>query len=246
MTATSAQGVHNVRERPQGILFDLGNTLLWQEAFDTEAGTRHVLSLAHNPRGLSVEDVGSLVRELDSDLQERRERSWIEISPHAVHRLVYEPFDVTFDRPFHEIELEFWRAATRFSLTDGIIALLEELRATGLPLGVVSNSTFSSQTLAWQIEDSGLGSFFEFVMSSADYVVRKPHPKILLTAAARLGVAPEATWYVGDSPRYDVAGAHHAGMVSVLYRPRPKPPEDPAPQLEVASWTELAAAVAAA
>ena len=100
--------------RPQGILFDLGNTLLNEEVFDTEAGTRRVLSLAHNPQGLSTRDVCDLVAELESDLRERREATWIELSPFMVHRLVYEPHGVSFDRPFHEVELEFWRAATRF------------------------------------------------------------------------------------------------------------------------------------
>jgi FMN phosphatase YigB (HAD superfamily) len=132
--------------RPQRILFDLGNTLLREEEFDAEAGTRHVLPLAHNPRGLSVGDVCELVAELDVDLQGRREESWLEISPFTIHRLVYEPHSVTFDLSFPEVELEFWRAATKFSPTEGVRDLLVALRSLTLPLGVVSNSTFSSRT----------------------------------------------------------------------------------------------------
>ncbi len=225
--------------RPQGILFDLGGTLLNEEMFDTEAGTRRVLSFAHNPQGLSVRDVCDLVSELESDLGDRREAAWIELSPFMVHRLVYEPHGVSFDRPFHEVELEFWRAATRFSPTHGIQELLTDLRARQLPLGVVSNATFTGQPLAWQLKEFGLERFFEFIMSSADYGIRKPHPALLRAAARKLGTEPEATWLVGDSPKYDVAGAANAGMVSVLYRPGAGPPVHPAPDIEVESWEEF-------
>jgi putative hydrolase of the HAD superfamily len=224
---------------PRGILFDFGSTLVREDAFDLEAGTEHVLSLAHNPRGLSARDVCALVAELDADLRGRREASWIELSRRSFHRLIYEPYGVTFDRSSHEIELEFWKAATRFSLTEGIQDLLRVLRSRQIPLGVVSNSTCSSKTLSWQVEELGLGALFEFVMSSADYVVRKPHPAIFLAAARKLGTGRDQTWFVGDSPKHDVTGATSAGMVSVLYRPERGPPVDPAPDIEVGSWREL-------
>lgn len=232
--------------RPHGILFDLGNTLLHEEAFDIEAGTKHVLSLSDNPDRVSARQVCDLVAELESDLLERREASWIELSPFTVHRLVYEPHRISFARPFHEVEREFFRAATRFRPTEGVREFLASLAGADLPLGVVSNSTFSSQTLAWQIEEFGLGSYFRFVMSSGDYVVRKPHPAIFIAAARKLGVDPSAIWFVGDSPRHDVAGATQAGMVSVLYRPHGAEPVDPLADLQVASWQELREVLAAA
>ena len=167
----------------------------------------------------------------------------MEFSPFMVHRLVYEPHGVSFDRSFQEVELEFWRATTRFSLTPGIHELLDDLHARGLRMGVVSNAPFTGQTLTWQLEEFGLDRFFEFIMSSGDYGVRKPHPALLRAAARRLGTDPEATWFVGDSPKYDVAGAANAGMVSVLYRPDGGPPVHPAPDVEpdveVASWEEF-------
>ena len=84
---------------------------------------------------------------------------------------------------------------------------------------MVSNSAFSSEALSSELDHSGLGEFFEFVMSSADYVVRKPHPALLQTAAGKLGVSVGAVWYVGDTPRYDVTGASAAGMIPILYSP---------------------------
>ncbi len=224
---------------PEGLLFDLGNTLLCEERFDVEAGTEHVLALARNPRKLTARDVCERVRELDADFAERRLESWLEISPFAVHRLVYEPNEISFDRPFPEVELAFWRAATRFSATEGIVDLLEDLSSAGLPLGVVSNSTFTSETLRWQLGDSGLGTFFRFVMSSADYVVRKPHPVIFEVAAKKLGVAPERIWFVGDSLEFDVRGSARAGMIPVWYDPEHRGERGEA-EIVVAEWRDLA------
>jgi hypothetical protein len=55
----------------------------------------------------------------------------LEFSPYTVHRLVCEP-------------------------TEGIEELLEGLCGLGLALGVVSNSTFTGATLAWQLAECGL------------------------------------------------------------------------------------------
>ena len=237
------------RARPEGLLFDLGNTLLREEAFDGLAGTLRVLALAENPRGVSVDEIRARVAEVEADLRERRERAWMEMSPWSVHRLVYEPLGITFRRPFEEVELEFLRGATRFAPTEGVEAFVGSLASSGLPLGVVSNSMFTSESLALQLEAFGLRSAFRFVMSSADYVVRKPHPAIFRVAAEKLGTEPARTWYVGDNPRYDVAGAANAGMVSVLYRPdgvAAASESEPEPDLHVRSWAELQARLGSA
>ena len=226
-------------ERPRAVLFDLGGTLLKVHEFDPVAGTERVLSFADNPRGLSAVDVCEQVEALEVDLRERREASWMEMSPFTVHRLVYEPNRIAFDRPFAEVELAFWRAAMRVELSDGVRAFLEFLRAEEILQGVVSNSTFTSETLIRQLDDSGLGAFFAFVMSSADYVVRKPHPVLFRTACRKLDLPCASVWYVGDNTKYDVVGAANAGLVSVLYRPSGNDGREPKPDLSVRAWTEL-------
>jgi HAD superfamily hydrolase (TIGR01450 family) len=44
----------------------------------------------------------------------------------------------------------------------------------------------------------------------------KPHPHLMRTASARLGVAPERLVMIGDQLETDVAGAHAAGVASAL------------------------------
>ncbi len=203
---------------PQAILFDIGGTL-WEELeFDPHRGTEQVLALAsENPNGTTADEVLARLEEFERDLFERRESAWLEISPYAVHRLVYEPAGVRFARPFEAIELAFWRAAMRVVPIHGAVQAVRNAAGCGIPLAVVSNSTFTSRTLEWQLGEIGLGELFEFVISSGDYVVRKPHPLIFQTAARKLGFEPRDIWHVGDSLVFYVAGAASAGMQAIWF-----------------------------
>jgi len=226
-------------KRPRGILFDLGDTLLEMEMVDPEAGTARVLELAENPKGLRVADVRNLIDELSAELLPRRECSMLEFHPHMVHRLVYEPHGITFDRPYEDLELEFWRTATRFSPEPEVEDVLDALTELGIPMGIVSNSAFSGRALSWELDHNGLSKYFRFLMSSADCGVRKPHPVFLQAGARRLGFEPADLWYVGNSLRYDVAGARNAGMGAVWYNRIHAPCDGTAPDAEVRSWREF-------
>jgi pyrophosphatase PpaX len=52
---------------------------------------------------------------------------------------------------------------------------------------------------------------FETLVGGDETERHKPDPQPLLVAAERMGVAPEACAYVGDSP-FDVRAARAAGM----------------------------------
>ena len=71
------------------------------------------------------------------------------------------------------------------------------------------------------------------------YVVRKPHPLILSTAAAKIGFDPADLWYVGNALQYDVAGALNAGMGAIWYNRIDAPCDGPKPDAEVRSWIEF-------
>jgi phosphoglycolate phosphatase-like HAD superfamily hydrolase len=68
-----------------------------------------------------------------------------------------------------------------------------------------------------------------------DTTLHKPHPEPLLAAAARAGVSPETSVYVGDSV-HDVAAGRAAGMFTVAAAWGPFPRAD----LEAASPDALA------
>ncbi|MCA0174915.1 MAG: phosphoglycolate phosphatase [Proteobacteria bacterium] len=87
--------------------------------------------------------------------------------------------------------------------------VLGALDGRGLPWGIVTNkhSRYAQPVVA------GLpGLVTSRVLVCGDTLAQaKPHPAPLLEAARRIGVAPEACWYVGDDER-DVIAGRAAGM----------------------------------
>ena len=80
-------------------------------------------------------------------------------------------------------------------------------------------------------------------MSSTDYGLRKPHPVLMRTAAARLGFDPADVWYVGNLPSHDVAAALNAGMGAIWYNAKGATDPDPKPHAEIRHWSEFPALV---
>jgi phosphoglycolate phosphatase len=80
-------------------------------------------------------------------------------------------------------------------------------------LGIVTNKA------AWLtdplLEQLGLRTRFDCVVSGDTVAERKPHPLPLLHAAKLAGVAPGECIYVGDAER-DVQAAHAAGMSALV------------------------------
>lgn len=92
---------------------------------------------------------------------------------------------------------------------------LAALRGRGLRLVVCSNWDWD---LAEAVEESGLTSAFDALVSSAWVGARKPHPRIFARALGEAGVAPGAAVFVGDTWGPDVEGPRAAGIRPVYLR----------------------------
>ena len=95
---------------------------------------------------------------------------------------------------------------------DGVLELLEQLRADGRRLGIVTSKRRKGIDLAF--DALPLEPYFDVVVTTDDTVRHKPHADPLLEAAERLGVQPEICAYVGDAP-FDIAAAKAAGMAAI-------------------------------
>lgn len=121
------------------------------------------------------------------------------------------------------LEPEFATAALWSEVVEGSRAGLEELVATGVAVGVVSNS---DGTVAERLRSQGIlqvgpgpGVEVHCVIDSGQVGVSKPDPRIFEIALDILSVAAEHTWYIGDIPGIDVVGARRAGIHPVLMDP---------------------------
>lgn len=98
-------------------------------------------------------------------------------------------------------------------LKPGAIALLDALRAAGMPMALVTSS--SRKTAAAYLALAGIRDYFDVVLTRDDVAKGKPSPDLYLLAAARLGVAPGHCIAVEDSA-VGIAAAHAAGTVAIM------------------------------
>ena len=101
----------------------------------------------------------------------------------------------------------------RFGLFEDTIPVLEELDGK-YQLGIVSDAqwVFSEP----EIRMLGLNKFFDTIILSSKYFVRKPDPQIYAHALRASRTDPSQAIYVGNDPQTDVAGPQAIGMPVVL------------------------------
>ena len=95
----------------------------------------------------------------------------------------------------------------------GVVDVLDELRAAGLPLGVVTDA--DSLHAAARLERCGLARYFDVVVTPDVTGERKPAPTNFLYALDRVGTGPANAAMVGDSLRRDIEPANQLGLLSV-------------------------------
>lgn len=125
-------------------------------------------------------------------------------------------------------------------------AALERLRGAGLPMGVVTSKRHEMAALGLRL--AGIDGFFDVLIGWDDWPECKPLPGPVLHGCDRLGVAPGACLYVGDSP-FDIQAGNGAGCLSVAALWGMFPREALAaehPSLGCASLTDLADALTGA
>jgi 2-haloalkanoic acid dehalogenase type II len=242
----------------RGIIFDLGNTLMY---FDGEWET----TIAHGVENMRVylnQRGFTLPATFDTDFRKMRDKGlqqrlqsnseytaeqalndtlawhsicWIPeaIYPHAI-------------RKFFDAEQAHWRAY------DDARATLENLRARGFKLALMSNAT--DHAFIERIARNGnIAEFFEPLLSSAKISHRKPDPRAFQPILDAWQIPPNEIVMVGDSPAFDILGARRAGMRGVLIKDRwetaPKPHGELAdadlmqPDAVISQLTELPAVI---
>jgi pyrophosphatase PpaX len=95
---------------------------------------------------------------------------------------------------------------------DGMLELLDDLRADGRRLGIVTAKRRATVELAF--ERVPIAHLFDVVVAGDETERQKPHPEPLLRAIAQLGASAATAVYVGDSP-YDLQAAKAGGLGAI-------------------------------
>ncbi|GII55551.1 hydrolase [Planotetraspora thailandica] len=178
------------------VLFDMDGTVVdteglwWAACFEVALHLGSALSASDQRTllGLSIEDAAAhLVRLAEDPLDQDK-----------VEAMVTRAFSV--------------RVEAGVTVLPGALALLDALRAEGVPAALVSASP--RQVVDLVLETVGADRF-QLSIAADEGGRNKPAPDPYLTAAKKLGVAPENCVAIEDSPT-GVASAQAAGCTVVL------------------------------
>ena len=91
------------------------------------------------------------------------------------------------------------------------------MKNKGIRTGVISNICYDFSVVAERINRLLPENHFEFIMTSSNYMFRKPNKRIFHLALEKAGLQPDQVWYVGDQYECDVKGSLNAGLLPVWY-----------------------------
>ena len=112
----------------------------------------------------------------------------------------------------------YWRELfARIRPAPGAADVLRACRARGLRVGVGTDMSAIEQFR--KLETLGLLDLVDFVATSEEAGVEKPHPAFFDLVVEKAGCAPGEILFVGDNLRKDVLGSTAAGLRGVWLQP---------------------------
>ena len=188
---------------PKMILFDYGQTLVAESKFDGVRGTAAVLQHAvRNKYNLSAEQVQARANEINQEFgrfdPEKRHLFQIEIPNTMFTPYLYESLGIEIALTNAEIDTVFWDAAAPGSATESVEDFLKFLKNREIRTGVISNISYAPSVVAARINRLLPENAFEFILTSSNYIFRKPHRRIFDLALEKADLRPDEVWYIGD------------------------------------------------
>jgi putative hydrolase of the HAD superfamily len=234
---------------PKMILFDYGHTLLCESGFNGLKGWEALFPYINsNPSQAGPAQAAELMDSLFNETRQVRALGF-ELHEWQYMRLVFEYFGFGLDISLKEAEITFANAAASAFEMPGAASILDTVNAMGIRSAVISNIAWSQSALKERIDRLLPRNRFEFIITSSEYLVRKPNPLLFQLALNKAGISPQDAWYCGDRPDVDAKGAFEAGMFPVwydsdidcFYRDRTKEAAPDFPHLHIKDWGEMAA-----
>jgi phosphoglycolate phosphatase len=186
-------------------IFDLDGTLLSTLA-DLAASTNHALRTHHMPER-SLDEVRRFVGNGVKKLMERA-------IPDGLNNPLFEETFATFRQHYMQHNLDTTQPYP------GIMQMLEQLKAEGKNIAVVSNKFYAATR---ELCRHFFGDLVPVAIGEREDIRKKPAPDTVIEALRELGVDKEGAVYIGDSD-VDIMTAKNSGMpcVSVLWGFRDK------------------------
>jgi putative hydrolase of the HAD superfamily len=214
-------GLHSDHRRFNYVLFDLGNTLFYfQGSWNTvmkegyQAVARTLVSMGLINDGQNF--LQRFIFQMEMYTRERESTHIEQTSLVILRRTLQEftsqkvdPNDLrTAINALYHVSEQYWEIEV------DTIDCLEALKKEGYHLGIISNAA-DAQDVTYLINKGSLGPYLEQVIISAEFGLRKPHPKIFRKALSFWHAEPEETVMIGDSLNADIIGAQKIKIPAV-------------------------------
>ncbi len=205
----------------RGIIFDLGSTLMYFEGkwedVDKESTASLIASL--KSKGVPVDD------SFPALFLEHRKRGWKLAEETNIEHTVEEALSGALTQLGHfsldgllprAVEAYFALGETRWHAYPDAMETLRALQSRGLRVGLISNAD-DDGIVHRMVAQHGLAPYLSPVLSSAaEPRWRKPDLRVFHLVSDAWQLPPAEIAMVGDAARYDVLGAHRAGMRGIL------------------------------
>ena len=180
------------------LFFDLGNTLISEEAATERRIKQLVSSLERYGTRPSIEDVRSALREASE-----------EFAPRLITRAIEKLTDDLEHRKMIEAEARYPEELE--SPYDGAEQTLRALSARW-KIGVIANQSAGAED---RLRKWGLMPFISICLSSAEVGLEKPDPGIFELALCQAGCSPRQAVMIGDRLDNDIRPARLLGWKTI-------------------------------
>lgn len=209
-------------KKPIMIAFDYGQTIIDEHPIDFVKGTAEVMKYARvnkfNKTPEEVQQVATLMKkELGNYTTGIEFGNYGEINNIAFQAYLYESQGIELSIPYEEAELIYWDSVSEGKPAPEIEELLAYLDEVGIRTAVLSNNAYGYESLASRIHRILPNHHFEFIISTKDYLYRKPNKRIFDLMLMKADLKAEDVWYAGDSLINDVYGSRNAGLTPIWY-----------------------------
>ncbi len=204
--------------RPEMIIFDYGRTLLFEPNWNSYRGNAELTKyIVKNPNNCSLDDIRSEVHKLFGEIENVKKNFGHDISARVGNRLAFEHLGIELSLTPLEHEVIFWTAASQGEIMPYADKMPDYLNQAGIRTAIISNNAWSGEAIKNRFDRLLPNNRFEFIISSCDYMIRKPDKRLFEIALMKAELTADKVWFCGDSFENDVVGARNAGIFPVYY-----------------------------
>ena len=208
----------------KAVIFDIDNTLYSYE-HSHEYGMRSLASYCNRVFGVSEEETEECYKRANKIMMGR-----IGSETAAMHNRLMRMQCMLelWDKPLfpHTVNMydRYWNASIEHSLiSPGIIRFMQKLKERGIRIGIGTDMTAHIQFR--RLEFLNLSPYIDFIVTSEEAGVEKPHYHFFDICVEKAGVRPEECAFIGDNVKKDIEGAWESGLKGIWYTQEKEPPE---------------------